>query len=119
MTDDKTQKPNAAGRRQIRVEVPATLEPTYANAVIISQTSSEIIMDFTQLMPNDPRARVKQRVVMTPTAAKSFMQALTKHMERFEEKYGEIKMPPTLADQLFSGIRSDGTDGTDDGQDDE
>jgi hypothetical protein len=102
MTTDK--------RRKLRVELPNNLDATYANAVIVGQTSSEIVMDFTQIMPNDPRARIKQRIIMTPIGAKAFLGALKKHIERYEEKYGEIKMPPTLADQLFSNLKIDPED---------
>jgi hypothetical protein len=98
------QNPQNPQRRQLRIELPNTLDPTYANAVIISQTTSEIIFDFTQVLPNAPSARVKQRIIMTPSNAKSLLQALSQHMERFEEKYGEIKLPPTLADQLFGNL---------------
>lgn len=97
--------------RQLRLEVPANLSATYANTVIISHTMNEIVMDFIQIMPNDPRARVEARVVMTPVNAKMFLRALNDNLTRFEEKNGEIKLPPTppsLADQLFGGLK--GTD---------
>lgn len=100
-------------KRQIRLEIPKDLTVTYANAAIISQTHSEIIMDFTQIMPNDPRARVQTRIVMTPANAKSFLQALQTNLNNFEAKHGEIELPPrpsSLADQLFGGVRSDGED---------
>jgi hypothetical protein len=97
--------------RQLRLEVPANLSATYANTVIISHTMNEIVLDFIQIMPNDPRARVEARVVMTPVNAKMFLRALNDNLTRFEEKNGEIKLPPTpptLADQLFGGLK--GTD---------
>ncbi|MBK8030176.1 MAG: DUF3467 domain-containing protein [Chloroflexi bacterium] len=98
-------KPN---QRQLRLEIPANLAATYANAVIVSHTNSEIIFDFLQIMPNDPRARVQNRVVLTPANAKLFMRALQTNLDRFEEKFGEIPMPPqtaSLADQLFGMIK--------------
>lgn len=94
--------------RQLRLEIPATLNAIYSNAVIISQTNTEIVFDFLQVMPNDPRARVQSRVVMTPVSAKSFLRALEQNLSRFEEKHGEIVLPaqPTsLADQLFGTIK--------------
>ncbi len=103
------QKPS----RQLRLEIPATLTTTYANAVIISQTHSEIVFDFIQVLPNDPRARVQQRVVMTPSNAKLFLKAFETNLERFEQKHGEIDLPPqpvSLADQLFGQIRPDDED---------
>ena len=99
-----TQPPN----RQMRLEIPANLSAIYSNAVIVSQTTSEIVLDFLQIMPNDPRARVQTRVVMTPTNAKLFLKALETNLARFEEKYGEIVVPPqtgSLADQLFGAIK--------------
>lgn len=94
--------------RQMRLEIPANLNSTYANAVIVTQTHSEIVMDFVQVLPNDPRARVQQRVVMTPANAKLFLKAFETNLKRYETKHGEIDLPPqpiSLADQLFGQIR--------------
>ena len=93
--------------RQLRLEIPANLNATYANAVMVSQTTSEIVFDFLQVMPNDPRARALTRVVMTPTNAKLFLKALENNLSRYEEKNGEITLPQqsTLADQLFSNLK--------------
>jgi hypothetical protein len=95
-------------QRQLRLEIPNNLNALYANAVIISQTHSEIIMDFIQVMPNDPRARIQSRIAMTPASAKLFLNALSENLTRFEEKHGEINLPPqqlSLADQLFGGLK--------------
>jgi hypothetical protein len=96
------QPPNKPG--QLRIELPNTLPTTYANAAMVSQTHSEIVVDFIQVMPNDPRGRIVSRVVMTPANAKQFAQALAQNLQIFEDKHGEISLPPkpvSLADQLF------------------
>jgi len=108
--------PGGNKKRQIRLEIPRNLDAKYSNAVIVSQTANEIVMDFTQIMPNDPRAKVQSRIVMTPANAKSFLNALQRNLEIYESKHGEIKMPqrpPTLADQLFSAVQ-DGDEDDDD-----
>ena len=95
-------------QRQLRLELPANLNALYSNAVIVSHTNSEIVLDFLQVMPNDPRARVQTRVVLTPANAKLFMRALENNISRYEEKHGEIELPPqpiSLADQLFGSIK--------------
>lgn len=114
------QPPQNPQKRQVRLEIPNNLNATYANAVMVSQTHSEIILDFIQMMPNDPRARVQTRVVMTPANAKSFLQALSQNLERFEARHGEIPMPakPTsLADQLFGSIKPEDDDDSGDDED--
>ena len=100
MTDPK-KTPPTGGR--VQIQVPANLEPVYANFALITNSPSEIIIDLAQVMPRIARAKVKTRVVMTPMNAKLFHRALTEHISRFEEKFGEIDIPEgtSLADQLF------------------
>jgi hypothetical protein len=95
-------------QRKLNLEIPSNLNAVYSNAVMVSQTNTEIVLDFLQIMPNDPRARVQSRVVMTPTGAKAFLKALSQNLERYEEKHGEIDVPAapaSLADQLFGGVK--------------
>jgi len=102
--------------RQLRFELPANMNAMYANAVMISQTHSEIVMDFIQVMPNSQVARFQSRIVMTPSNAEAFLQPLGTNLERFEEKHGPISMPPqppTLADQLFGTVRPENADDPD------
>lgn len=102
------QPPQPPNQRRIQLELPASLMAIYSNAAIVSQTTSEIVLDFVQMLPNDPRARVQSRIVMTPTNAKLFLQALSTNLARFEAVHGEIKVPPqpsSLADQLFGAVR--------------
>ncbi len=103
--------PPPTAPRKLQLEIPANLQAVYANAVIVSQTNSEIVLDFIQVLPNDPRARVQARVVMTPANAKLLLRALGANLERYESLHGELKLPPqpaSLADQLFGGIRAEG-----------
>ena len=100
--------PNKDNR--LRIEYPVTLNATYANAAIINSTQSEIILDFMQILPNDPRARVQARVAMTPANAKLLLNALQERIGHFETLHGEIKVParpPALADQLFGGVQGE------------
>jgi hypothetical protein len=96
-----TTPPKPAGR--VQVQLPADLAPTYSNFAMITNSPSEIVVDFAQIMPQVPQARVRARIVMTPLNAKLVLRALTEHLARFESQYGEIHVPenPTLADQLF------------------
>lgn len=96
------QPPNP--NRKMQLEYPPNLTGTYANTAMISHSAYEFIIDFIQMMPPDGRARVQQRLIMTPTHAKLFMLALQENLERYEASHGAITVPPrpeTLAEQLF------------------
>ena len=117
MTDRQPSRPR---QRQIRLEVPASVNTTYANVVMIAHTSGEFVFDFVHLMPGIPMARVQSRVVMNPTSAKALYRALGENLEKYEKQFGEIKLPPTLADQLFSMVKpGEGLDDDDEDASDE
>ncbi len=78
---------------QLNVELPADLEPTYANCALITHSPSEIILDFSQVLPGAPKAKVHARVIMTPMNAKSLARALGENLEAFEKQFGAIKSP--------------------------
>jgi hypothetical protein len=88
-------KPAGPQPMQINIELPSTLEAIYTNLVLISHTPSELIFDFARIMPNIPTAKIHARIVMTPMNAKLLQRALAENLQKFEEKYGEIKTPDT------------------------
>ena len=92
-----------SGATRLQIHVPADLEPIYTNFALITNSPSEIVVDFAQIMPQVPKAKVRARVVMTPLNAKLVLRALTEHLARFEAHFGEIAIPAggSLAEQLF------------------
>ncbi|NDJ75596.1 MAG: DUF3467 domain-containing protein [Chloroflexi bacterium] len=103
----ETKKPEP---RRLNLEIPSSLSATYANFAIITHSPWEIFLDFAQILPNVQKARVQTRIVLTPTNAKMLLKALQENVTRYENQHGEIKMPPrqpSLADQLFSSVRGE------------
>ena len=66
-------------------------EGTYSNLAIINHSPSEFIVDFIQMMPGVPKAKVKSRIILTPQHAKRLMKALVENVAKFENQHGEIK----------------------------
>jgi len=66
-------------------------EGIYSNLAIINHSPSEFVVDFIQMMPGVPKAKVKSRIVLTPQHAKRFMKALNDNILKFENQHGEIK----------------------------
>ncbi len=100
MTTPQTPPPKPVGPT---LELPADLEIVYANLARIAHSPSDIVIDFAHLLPGEPRAKVRSRVVMTPLSAKLLVRALTENLARYEAAFGEINVPTnsTLADNLF------------------
>ncbi len=85
---DKSQKEN-----QLSIELNEEIaEGVYTNLAIISHSNSEFIMDFVNIMPGIPKAKVKSRVVMSPQNTKRLIHALNENIKKFEQMHGPVKM---------------------------
>ena len=63
----------------------------YSNLAIINHSPSEFVVDFIQMMPGLPKAKVKSRIILTPQHAKRLMKALNDNILKFENQHGNIK----------------------------
>lgn len=76
----------------INIELsPEIAEGTYSNLAIINHSNSEFVVDFVNIMPGLPKAKVKSRIILTPQHAKRLAQALIDNINRFEAEVGDIK----------------------------
>ena len=79
--------------QQINIELgEKEAEGIYSNLAIITHSPAEFVMDFTRVLPGVPKAKVHARISMTPQHAKLFLGALKDNMEKYEMKFGEIKI---------------------------
>ena len=83
---------------QINIELDEQVaEGIYSNLAIINHSVSEFVVDFVNIMPGRPKAKVKSRIILTPQHAKRFLKALGENIARFEQAHGEIndyEQPP-------------------------
>lgn len=95
-------------KRQVKLELPRDPSAIYSNMVMITHNANEVIFDFIQALPNDDRARLQKRVIMTPTHSKLFLNALQENITKYEASHGTLTAPPrqTLADQLFGSVKA-------------
>jgi len=84
------QKPEEEGKINIELD-DKTAEGIYSNLAIINHSVSEFVVDFISVMPGQPKAKVKSRIILTPQHAKRLVKALAENVHRFEKSHGEIK----------------------------
>ena len=85
-------------KNQLNIELPEEIaEGNYSNLAIVSHSQSEFVFDFVRIMPNVPKAKVKSRVIMTPSHAKRLMRALMDNMNKFEQQFGKIGEPEQVS----------------------
>lgn len=77
---------------KINIEIDSEVaEGQYSNLAIINHSMSEFVVDFVNIMPGNPKSKVKSRIVLTPQHAKRLAKALSDNIRKFENANGEIK----------------------------
>ena len=88
MEDNKDNKDG----NQLNIELTEEMaEGVYSNLAIMTHSHAEFIVDFIQVLPGTPKAKVKSRVIMTPHHAKRLLEALNDNIRKYESLHGEIK----------------------------
>ena len=83
---------NKDNQQSLNIEIDEqTAEGQYSNLAIINHSMSEFIIDFINIMPGNPKSKVKSRVILTPQHAKRLVNALGENIKRFEKEHGIIK----------------------------
>lgn len=96
---------NEPAQNQLNIELSEEMaEGIYSNLAIITHSNAEFIVDFINVMPNAPKAKVKSRIVLTPQHAKRLMKALIENVQKFEQVNGNIKdVEPVSIPMQFGG----------------
>ncbi len=98
---------NDQNAQQINIELgEKEAEGIYSNLAIITHSPAEFVIDFTRVVPGVPKARVLSRIITTPQHAKMLLRALKENLDKFESRFGEIKIDPQSAPQ-FGFINSE------------
>ena len=83
---------NEQAQNQLNIELTEEMaEGIYSNLAIITHSTAEFVVDFINIMPNAPKAKVKSRVILAPQHAKRLMKALAENIKKFEQVHGSIQ----------------------------
>jgi len=75
-----------------KIQVKASdeaLKGSYANAMSVTHTKEEFILDFLSLFP--PQGIINARIIMSPGHLKRVVAALADNLKKYEDKFGKIK----------------------------
>jgi hypothetical protein len=107
--DKKIQQANQSdnqSQNQIQIELTEEMaQGHYSNLAIVAHSQSEFVIDFINIVPGAPKARVSDRVILTPDNARRLLYALQDNIRKFEEMmkndshlspFGSNYMPPIV-----------------------
>lgn len=80
-------------QKELNIQIPGDLEPTYSNVVQIAHSDDEFSLRFIQRVQGTDMAKAKSIVSISPKHAKRLVNALKENVKRYEDKFGEIELP--------------------------
>jgi len=95
MSDDnkvKNRVMGAPGNLKIAVDDDVA-QGIYSNFQVIGSNETEFIFDFAYVQPNQPRGKVRARMILSPKHAKSLLGMLTERVRDYEANFGTISLP--------------------------
>lgn len=69
---------------------PEVAEGEYANMTVVTHSPSEFVFDFVRILPNLPKAKVKSRIILSPSQAKRLRDVLQRQINMYEANHGII-----------------------------
>ena len=79
-------------KKEIQIQLDdVTAQGIYTNFALISHNETEFTLDFVYVQPQQPKAKVRARIISSPSNTKRFLLALQDNIKRYEEKHGPIK----------------------------
>lgn len=89
-------EPEKKPQQQLSIEIDdVTAQGMYSNLAFITHSEQEFVLDFMFLSPQQPKAKVRARIITSPKHAKRFLAALTDNIQRYEARHGVISNEPS------------------------
>ena len=80
-------------QHQIKIELDDDVgQGEYVNFAVVTHSPAEFVMDYIRVLPGMTKSKVKSRIIMAPMHAKTLMMALQDNINKYENKFGEIKI---------------------------
>ena len=71
---------------------PVVAQGHYSNFVVIAHSPSEVILDFASILPGMAKAKVSNRIILTPEHAQRLLLSLQENLHNYESKFGTINI---------------------------
>ncbi|MFH1238619.1 MAG: DUF3467 domain-containing protein [bacterium] len=80
-------------QKEIKIEIDEqTANGLYINLALISHNETEFVLDFLFAQPQTAKAKVRSRIITSPSHTKRLLMALQDNVRKYEEKFGQIKI---------------------------
>ena len=69
----------------------------YVNMALVNHTETEFTLDYIYVQPQQPKAKVRSRIITSPKHMKRLLMAMQDNMAKYEGRYGVIEVSDSEA----------------------
>jgi len=101
---ETTEQPQPAEGAQQRLQLDETgVTTSYANFFLVTAGPEEVMLLFGIRSGDGTRAKIEERLVVSPSNAKRILLALSQTLKRYEDAFGTIDLTPKTPAQPPAG----------------
>jgi len=79
---------------QLQIQLDEELaQGMYVNMALINHSETEFTMDMIYVQPQQPKAKVRARLITSPKHMKRLLLAMQEQVGRYEQRFGTIDVP--------------------------
>jgi len=86
---------NRQGPKEFKIEIALdddVAQGVYSNLALINHSENEFIIDFIFVQPQQPKAKVRARIITSPKHIKRLALALSENIAKYEARFGKIEI---------------------------
>jgi hypothetical protein len=88
MSDEK-KEPGKKVNLQIQLDDDMA-QGTYVNLAMVNHSETEFTLDFIYVQPQQPKAKVRARIISSPVHTKRLIAALKDNLAKYENRFGTV-----------------------------
>lgn len=88
-------------QKEFKIEIALddeVAQGVYSNLALINHSENEFIIDFIFVQPQQPKAKVRARIITSPKHIKRLSAALSDNIAKYEARFGVIEIGQTTPD---------------------
>src|SRR5512146_2721723 len=93
MASTMAEHPHKPPEVQLQIQLDESVaDGNYVNMALVNHTETEFTLDFIYVQPQQPKAKVRSRIITNPKHMKRLILAMQDNVTKYESKFGVIQL---------------------------
>ena len=96
--------PKSVNKKKFNIQIQLDeniAQGAYVNLAMVNHSETEFTLDFIYVQPQQPKAKVRARIITSPKHARRLLDALKENVAKYEKRFGTIDISGPLPQDDF------------------